>query len=142
MPDPATYPLDDLQACAARVLETQGRAACGYFGAAGCSEMVYGNAGLRGSIDAWVGKRDGLALDRSNVMLMNGSAAGLSMVANALAGSDEGDVVEATTFPYMATYLETTGATVLRAAVDEDGMVIDDAELRLQEMKERGITRR
>lgn len=140
MPDPATYPLKDLEACAIQVLQTQGRAACGYFGAAGRSEMIFGYAGLRDSIAAWVNKRDKLALDRKNIMLMNGSAAGLSMIANALVGPGDGAIVESTTFPYMATFLETTGATVLRAAVDSEGMVVADAERRLQEMKERGLT--
>jgi 2-aminoadipate transaminase len=140
MPDPATYPLKDLDACAHKVLTEQGIAACGYFGAAGRSEMIYGYAGLRDSIAAWVGKRDKLTLDRNSVMLMNGSAAGLSMIANALVGPGDGAIVESTTFPYMASFLENTGATVLRAAVDGEGMVIADAERRLQEMKERGLT--
>ncbi|MDB5860149.1 MAG: PLP-dependent aminotransferase family protein, partial [Ramlibacter sp.] len=140
MPDPATYPLEELQRCADKVLKTQGRAACGYFGAAGRSEMIYGYAGLRDSIAAWVNKRDKLGLDRKNIMLMNGSAAGLSMIANALVGPGDGAIVESTTFPYMATFLENTGATVLRAAVDNEGMVVADAERRLQEMKERGLT--
>lgn len=140
MPDPATYPLEELEACARQVLQTQGRAACSYFGSAGRSEMVYGYAGLRDSIAVWVGKRDQISLDRKNIMLMNGSAAGLSMIANSLVGPGDGAIVEATTFPYMATFLEGTGATVLRAAVDDQGLVIADAERRLQEMKERGLT--
>ncbi len=140
MPDPATYPLAELEACARQVLQTQGSAACGYFGQAGRSEMVYGYAGLRDRIAAWVGRRDRLALDRNNILLMNGSSAGLSMIASALAGPGGGAIVESTTFPYMATFLEGTGATVLRAAVDGQGMVIADAERCLQEMKARGLT--
>lgn len=139
MPDPATYPLAQLQACTEQVLRTQGRAACGYFGAAGRSEMVYGYTGLRDSLAAWAGKRDGRSLDRNNILLANGSAAGLSMVANALIGPGDGALVESTTFPYMASFMEGTGATVLRAAVDGQGMVVEDAERRLQELKERGV---
>ncbi len=139
MPDPSTYPLESLRACADTVLKNHGQAACGYFGAAGRSEMVYGYAGLRDSIAEWVGKRDKLALDRHNVILMNGSAAGLSMVANALVGPGDGAVVESTTFPYMASFLENTGATVLRAAVDGEGIVVDAVEQRLLEMRQQGL---
>lgn len=139
MPDPSTYPLEELQAATAAVLQQRGRAACGYFGVAGRSEMIYGYAGLRDQIAGWVGRRDKRPLNRKNIILMNGSAAGLSMVANALVGPGEGALVESTTFPYMATYLENTGATVLRAAVDGQGMVVEDAERRLHEMQEKGI---
>lgn len=139
MPDPSTYPLEELQAATAAVLQQRGRAACGYFGAAGRSEMIYGYAGLRDQIAGWVGRRDKRPLNRKNIILMNGSAAGLSMVANALVGPGEGALVESTTFPYMATYLENTGATVLRASVDGQGMVVEDAERRLHEMQEKGI---
>ncbi|MDO9435366.1 PLP-dependent aminotransferase family protein [Hydrogenophaga sp.] len=139
MPDPSTYPLEALQACADQVIKTQGQAACGYFGLAGRSEMIYGYAGLRDSIASWVGKRDKLSLDRKNIMLMNGSAAGLSMIANALVGPGDGAIVESTTFPYMASFLESTGATVFRAAVDSEGLVVEDAERCLREMKGQGL---
>lgn len=139
MPDPTTYPLAALQTCAEQVVKSHGQAACGYFGRAGRSEMIYGYAGLRDSIATWVGKRDKLALDRKNIMLVSGSAAGLSMIANALVGPGDGAIIEATTFPYMASFLENTGATVLRAAIDQEGLVMDDVERCLREMKERGI---
>ena len=139
MPDPATYPLGELESYAKKVLEKDGLASCGYFGAAGRSEMQYGFLGLRQQIANWIARRDGRTLLDKGVLLANGSSAGLSLIANAFLGPGDGAVVEVTTFPYMRMFMESTGATIFTAPVDEHGLDVDAVALRLKQMQDVGL---
>src|SRR5689334_16041335 len=70
-PAPETYPLKELEAYAHKALAQDGIESCGYFGAAGREEMIFGFAGLREQLAAWVGKRDGRKVGRENILLGN-----------------------------------------------------------------------
>jgi 2-aminoadipate transaminase len=48
-------------------------------------------------------------------------------------------IVEAATFPHALNYLKATGATVVTAPLDDDGMVVDAVEKRLHELRESGV---
>jgi len=138
-PAPEIYPLADLQQYAARALDTFGADALGYYAGNHYDEMSYGYAGLRAQIAARIERRDGKNPGLDGVLLVNGSAQGIALVAHALLDAGDGVVVEASSFPYAVGYFRATGATVLTAPVDADGLVVDAVEMRLREMRARGI---
>src|SRR5687767_9504917 len=77
-PAPELYPLDDLKGYVAKAVEQDGVLTCEYFGHAGYEEMTYGYAGLRSIVAERTSRRDGRPLTKDNIMLVNGSAHGLS----------------------------------------------------------------
>lgn len=138
-PAPEIYPLEDLRRYAAAVLDKFGADALGYYAGNHYDEMSYGYAGLRAQIAARIERRDGKTLGVDGVMLVNGSAQGIALVAHAFLDAGDGVVVEASSFPYAVGYFRAAGATVMTAPVDADGMDIDAVEARLREMRSRGI---
>jgi len=138
-PAPEIYPLEDFKRYAEAALDTFGADALGYYAGNQYGEMTYGYAGLRERIAARIVRRDGRYIDSDGVMLVNGSAQGIALVAHAFLDAGDGVVVEASSFPYAVGYFRATGATVTTAPVDADGMDIDAVEARLREMRARGI---
>lgn len=138
-PAPELYPLDDLKAYVAKAVETDGILTCEYFGPAGYEEMTYGYAGLRSIVAERTGRRDGRPLTKANIMLVNGSAHGLSLIAQAYVGDGDGVVAENLSFPFMIDYIGRTGATVAPVPVDRDGMVVDEVPKALQSLVDRGL---
>jgi 2-aminoadipate transaminase len=139
VPAPELYPVADLQRYAVKVLEERGAEALAYASADGQFELVYGYTGLRRELARWISQRQGKDVTEDNVMLANGSSQGLSLAAEALVGPGDGVVVEAATFPFALNYLRATGATVVTAPLDRDGMDVDALEKRLHELKEGGL---
>jgi 2-aminoadipate transaminase len=86
-----------------------------------------------------IAERQGRAVGPLGVMLFNGSAQGLATVAAAFCEPGDGVVVEASSFPFMVGYLAATGAEVVTADLDGDGMVLESLERRLDELEARGI---
>jgi len=138
-PAPEIYPLKDLQHYAARTLDIFGADALGYYAGNHYDEMSYGYAGLRERIAERIERRDGRNPGVDGIMLVNGSAQGIALIAHALLDAGDGVVVEASSFPYAVGYFRATGATVLTAPVDAEGMVIEAVEARLREMRAQGI---
>ncbi|HLY83158.1 MAG TPA: PLP-dependent aminotransferase family protein [Acidimicrobiales bacterium] len=139
VPAPELYPVADLQAYAVKVLEQAGAEALSYVSPDGPFELVYGYTGFRRELARWISQRQGKAVTEANIMLCNGSSQGLALAAEALVGPGDGVVVEAATFPFAANYLRATGATVVTAPLDQDGMDVDALEKRLHELREAGI---
>lgn len=134
-PAPEIYPLESLEKYATKVLTEDGIACCDYTGAAGAAEMTFGYRGLRESIAERISARDSRHRTADEVMLVNGSAHGLSLLARTLLGPHDGAIVEASSFPYMLGYMETAKATLGYVPIDSHGMVVDalpDAIERLQ----------
>ncbi len=138
-PAPEIYPLTDLLHYAKKVFDEFGADALGYYAGNHYDEMAYGYAGLRTQIAAHIARRDDKMLPVDGVMLVNGSAQGIALAAHAFLDAGDGVVVEAASFPYAVGYFQATGATVLTAPVDGEGMVIDAVERRLREMLAAGI---
>jgi 2-aminoadipate transaminase len=139
IPAPELFPIADLQAYAARVLEESGPEALEYTSPDGHSELVHGYTGLRRELARWISDRQGRQVTEADVVLANGSAQGLSLVAEALVGPGDGVIVEAATFPHALNYLKATGATVVTVPLDDDGMDVNAAEKRLHQLRKSGV---
>jgi len=139
VPAPEIYPLEDLAHYAAAALTTYGPAACAYVGGEGYEDLSYGCGGLRQVLAGRIAERQGRAVGPLGVMLFNGSAQGLATVAAAFCEPGDGLVVEASSFPCMVGYQAATGAEVVTADLDGDGMVLESLERRLDELEARGI---
>ncbi len=139
LPDPLLFPVERLAQHLSATIAEQGDDALRYFGRGGPSEMQYGALGLRDALARWMGRRDGRALDASQVTLVNGSTDGLALAVNAFLGPDDGAVCEAATYPYTRRYIGATGATVRTVPVDEHGMVVDAIEAELEALQASGV---
>jgi 2-aminoadipate transaminase len=139
IPAPELYPIADLQHYAVQVLEEAGAEALGYTSADGPMELVYGYTGLRKELATWISGRQDRPVTESDIMLVNGSSQGIALAAEALAGPGDGVVVEASTFPHALNYLKATGATVVTAPLDDDGMDVEALAKRLHELHESGV---
>lgn len=139
VPAPELYPLDELAHYAAAAIERFGPSALSYVGGEGYEELTYGSGGLREVLAERIGERQGRQLGPLGVMLFNGSAQGLANVAAAFCEPGDGVVVEASSFPFMLGYLAATGAELATAAVDDDGMVIEDVEAAFDRLGARGL---
>jgi 2-aminoadipate transaminase len=139
VPAPELYPLADIQEYVHRAVESDGALTCEYFGSAGFEEMTYGYAGLRQTISDRIERRDGRALSKDGVMLVNGSSHGLAMTAQAFLSPGDGAVVEGLSFPFMVDYMERAGATLAPVPVDQEGMDVEAVPGALEDLKERGL---
>jgi 2-aminoadipate transaminase len=112
LPDPLTHPVADLWRLLAEVLADPGeRGALGY-------GHEQGDAGLR-----WlIAGRHGAGLSAENVVLCNGSAGGLGLVATALVDPGDTVVAEAATYPGALKAFRQMGARILSAPMDAEGL--------------------
>ncbi|MCU1346748.1 MAG: PLP-dependent aminotransferase family protein [Acidimicrobiia bacterium] len=139
-PAPELYPLKEFKHYLTRAIDEHGADTCEYFGAAGYEEMQYGYAPLRATIAERIGRRDGRAFTRQNVMLTFGSVHALSLTAHAFLGAGDGAVVESLSFPYMVDYMGRTGASVATVPVDEQGMDVEAVPGALKTLRDAGLT--
>jgi 2-aminoadipate transaminase len=112
LPDPVTHPVAELGQLLQDVLaDPSERWALGY-------GYEQGDAGLR----AIVAERHGAGLSAENVVLTNGSAGGLGLLATALI--DPGDMVlaEAATYPGALKAFRQMGAQVVAVPMDAEGL--------------------
>jgi 2-aminoadipate transaminase len=116
LPDPSTYPVDDLVRIADRVLRADPAAALHY----GRHEILHGYRPLREVLAAPLGR------EPREVMLTSGGAQAISLACQAV--TEPGDVVavEVPTWGYMLREVELAGARALAVRTDEHGLVVDE----------------
>jgi 2-aminoadipate transaminase len=135
-----TFPLQELAELARKVLERDGSRALEYGDVSrDYTELVYGYRRLRELIAERIAARQGRALEPDGVILTSGSVQAIGLAAHAYLGPGDAAIVEATSFPYGMRYMESTGAVLASAAVDDDGLVVDEVERRLRELVARGL---
>lgn len=124
LPDPATFPIDDLARIHEDVLRRDADDALQYGGGANGS-IVYGWEGLRDRLLERTVARDGGELDRRSVMLTSGGAQALSLACDALLDPDDVAIVEAPSWEMVLTSARRRGAEIVAVPVDEDGLRVD-----------------
>lgn len=136
---PETYPVKDLTRLASKVLESGGPTVLDYFDPdVGYEELIFGYRGLRARIAERVRKLQGKDFGPNGVILTSGSVQGLAL---AMAGYiDPGDVViaEASSFPYALRYATMEGGEVRTVTIDDHGMVVEDLEALIAQVKSEG----
>jgi 2-aminoadipate transaminase len=106
----------------------------------GRAEMALGNTELRTELAAWIGRRQGIeGLDAANFILTSGASQAIALAAAAFINPGEGALVEALTFAWGFRSLKMRGADVRMVELDDEGMVIESLERRLQEFRADGI---
>ena len=133
-----TFPIDDFARIGTEVIARDGAEAFEY-GNTDYNELVYGYPELRDQIAARILARDGRDLGREGILLTSGSVQAIALAIRAFVGPGDGVVVEAPSFPYALRYMEAAGGTVLGVPVDDDGMVVEDIEARLDRLETDGI---
>lgn len=132
LPDPATFPVDDLARLYAEVLRDE--TADLQYGTPIEGDLSYGFVGLRRLLAERGRRIDGRAMDPSWVMLTNGGVHGISSAA--LAFLDPGDVaaVECPTWEFILQDVRNTGAEPVAIPLDEQGLRVDVLEDELRRL--------
>ncbi len=130
LPDPETYLLEEVQAAAAEVLATAGRAALGYNPTAGLTP-------LRDWVAGWMTQR-GRPTSTDEVVITTGGIAALDLVCKVLL--DPGDVVVAGQPTFLAALgvFRSYQACVVGVPLDDDGLRTDALEACLRDLRRRG----
>lgn len=132
LPDPSTFPIEDLVEATERVLRRDGAAALQYGG-------LFGYEGLRDYIAERVRRDDGNAVEREQVLLTSGSAQAFSLACFAFVDPGDTVIVEAPTFPGSLRALRAYGADLVGIPVDEGGMQMERLEEKLAQLQARGV---
>lgn len=137
LPDAATYPADLLVRLATEtIMEPY---ALEYSSRGEYMDLSYGNRGLREELAAYLDRRDGGHHHADGIMIVHGSAHGLSLIARAYLEEGDAVFVEAASFPFGLRYFGATGASVIPVAIDPDGMQMDDLRKCILDAKDRGL---
>ncbi|WP_455392484.1 aminotransferase-like domain-containing protein [[Eubacterium] cellulosolvens] len=121
LPNPVTFPYDELKEISAEVIKNHGQLALQY----GTTE---GHVPLREQIAEWMNKRYKIAIDESNILITSGSQQGLMILGYLMLNSNDTVIVS------NPTYLGGIGAfnafrgNMETIPLDNDGMVIDHLE--------------
>lgn len=130
LPDPATFPVQELKAISAHVLEHEPHLALQY----GPTE---GDARLREELAKWMAK-DGIRCTRDQVLITIGSQQGLDIIGHVFL--DPGDLVVVELPSYMAALqvFRSYRAEMIGVLQDDDGMRTDLLEATLSRLREHG----
>jgi 2-aminoadipate transaminase len=135
-----TFPLQELAELARKVLERDGSKALEYGDVSrDYTELVYGYGGLRELLAERIARVQHRRLPPDGIILTSGSVQAIALAASAFLGPGDAAIVEASSFPYGMRYMESAGAVLASAAVDDDGMDVDEVERRLEELSARGL---
>jgi 2-aminoadipate transaminase len=138
LPDPATFPVDDLVRLSAEVLHADAAGALQY-GAARDAETTSGSVGLRDAVAARARRVEGLAIDHHHVMLTAGSASALALLFEAFVDPGDAVAVEVPTWNTNIATLARRGAdTIPLPIADDDGFSIDELEAVLDRLASEG----
>ena len=137
LPDPATFPLDDLERLTSDVLRDDAADALQY-GSPGSNGIGWGYEVLRDRIAERTLRLEGRAIDRHSVMLTLGGVQAITLACRAFL--DPGDLlaVEAPTWGAALSAATQAGAEALAIPMDADGMRVDVLEQELERLQSEG----
>jgi 2-aminoadipate transaminase len=137
LPDPATFPLDDLERLTADVLRDDAADALQY-GSPGSNGINWGYEVLRDRIAERTQRLEGRDINRRNVMLTLGGVQAITLACRAFL--DPGDViaVEAPTWGAALSSAKQSGAEAVAIPMDRDGMQIDQLEPEIERLAREG----
>lgn len=133
--DAACVPVDELIACAADALRSEGRSLCTY----GMDSGPLGHRGLREFIAAKLGRDAGIRCTADEVLITSGSLQGLDLVNEVLVGAGDTVIMEEMTYGGAITRLKRRGARIVGVPVDEDGLRADALEAALSSLAASGV---
>lgn len=131
LPDPATFPVDDLRRAADQVLRERAELALQYG-----PEQGYGP--LIDHLRAKFAREEGLAVERPQIMLSGGSAQALDHVCTLFTKPGDVVLVEAPTYHETIQLFRDHGQRPLQVPTDGDGLLVDALAERLATLAQRG----
>jgi 2-aminoadipate transaminase len=138
LPDPATFPVDDLVRISAEVLHEEHAGALQY-GAARDAETSSGWVGLRDALATRTTRVDGRPVDRHGIMLTSGSASALALLFEAFVDPGDAVAVEVPTWNTNLATLARRGADVIPLLIEDDeGFSIEALESALGRLAAEG----
>ncbi len=132
LPDPDTFPLEELNSAFKFVFEEKGELALQYGPNQGYGPLIdY----LRDKIR----REEGQVLERPQIMLSGGASQALDHCCSLFARSGDSVIVEAPSYHESLLLLRNHGLSAQAIPVDKDGMNTEILELRLKDLREQGI---
>jgi DNA-binding transcriptional MocR family regulator len=131
LPDPATFPVEDLRRAADQVLLERPTLALQYG-----PEQGYGP--LIDHLRAKMAREEGLALERSQMMLTAGSAPTLDLLCTLFSRPGDRVLVEAPTYHETLALLREHGLGPLQIPTDQGGLLVDALAGRIRALARRG----
>jgi len=124
LPDPATFPVDDLSRLTSAVLADDAANALQY-GAAQWGSIVYGYEGLRDRLAERSQRIDGRDIDKRSVMLTLGGVQGITLACETFLRRGDVLAVEAPTWGVALRAAKQRDAEAVAIPMDRDGMQVD-----------------
>lgn len=137
LPDPATFPADDLARISASVLRDEHASALQY-GGAHAGEIACGYAGLRDLLAERTVVHGARNVDRDAIMLTAGAAQGLVLLFEAFVDPGDAVAIESPTWNAILAALDRRGADVQALPMDDDGLQVDALEATLARLAAAG----
>ncbi|HEY7105736.1 MAG TPA: PLP-dependent aminotransferase family protein [Acidimicrobiia bacterium] len=137
LPDPATFPVDDLARLTAEVLRDDAADGLQY-GSPGSNGIAWGYEVLRDRIAERTQRIEGRAIDRRSVMLTLGGVQAITLGCRAFLDAGDLLAVEAPTWGAALSAAQAVGGEAVAIPMDRDGMVVDELERRLDELAAHG----
>lgn len=131
LPDPASFPYQQLTQAMADVMELDGADALTY-------GPLYGYDGLRDLVIHKHRVFEGLELSRDNVLIANGSNHAIAMVIQAFVDEGEPVICEAPTYMTSIQTLRRQGADLIGVELDDEGLRTDLVAERLDGLRRAG----
>ncbi len=132
LPDPATFPVDDLRRAADRVFRERPQLALQYG-----PEQGYGP--LIDYLRAKLAREEGLELERPQIMLCGGSSQALDHLSTIFTRPGDDVLVEAPTYHESIQLLRDHGLQPLQIPMDSDGLMLDALAERLEDLDKRRV---
>jgi 2-aminoadipate transaminase len=131
LPDPKTFPVDELQRCFDQVLRENSALALQYG-----PEQGYGP--LIDFLLERINQKEHLGISRPNMILTGGSTQALDHICSLLTRSGDLVLVEAPTYRDSLQLFQNHGLRLKQVPMDNDGLKIDELSARLKALKEQG----
>ena len=132
LPDPGSFPLQDLRAATERVLAAQSGTALQY-------GPPQGTPKLRQVVADRLNEAEGLSLDPDQIGITSGSLQGITLLAQLLVDPGDTVLIEAPTFLGTVRMFNLFRPRYEELPLDEHGLVVEELERKLVELREAGV---
>jgi len=137
LPDPTTFPLDDLVRLSDKVLRRDPAGALQY-GAGPDGSTMYGFGGLRELLAEQAQRSVGPPVDIRGVILTSGGVQAITLALQAFLNPTDVIGMEAPTWNMVVARVRQLDLEAVAIPLDEDGMLLDVLEERLQHLRAQG----
>ncbi len=131
LPDPRTFPVEELRRCFKKVFRENSELALQYG-----PEQGYGP--LIDFLLGWINRKEKLSLERPNIILTGGSTQALDHICTLCTRSGDLVLVEAPTYRDSLQLFQNHGLRIKQVSMDEDGVKIDELNGLLKSLGKKG----